>query len=451
LELNSNASITFMPYQIKWLKNDARSKIWEKSRRIGATYVQSYEDVLDCIKGNVPAVWFSSADLTAAREYIDNCLKWAKGFQAAAEDLGEQIIDLDKGVKAYCIRFDNDTRIHALSSNPSQFRSKGGKVVLDEFAYHDNAEAMWAAARPCITWGFPLRILSTHNGKGCRYYKFIDQIKRQKLNWSLQTTSIVDAVNDGLADKIMRKPLTEAERKQWLEDEEASVGDRDTWMQEYLCIAVDETTAFLTYDMIEKCERPELLLPLDQIRNSLYIGMDVARKKNLSVIWGIEHIPPIKVTRFVIPMTNAKFAHQRETLYSFLEHPNMRRACIDSTGIGNQLAEEAQDRYGKYRVEGVWFTNAIKEEMGHRFFTAMEDVSFLIPNQFEIRESFHSVRKIIQGNNVRLDADEDKKTGDHGDFFWSAVLANNAITDVIGSPDILTGHSREAEEVCDGY
>ena len=169
----------FLPYQERWLNDKSKIKIWEKSRRIGATYVQSYEDVRDCVNKTVPAVWFSSADESAAKEYIDYCEQWVKLFHITAKRLGEVIIDNDKDIKAFVIQFSNGTKIHALSSNPKGFRSKGGKVVLDEFAFHNNPEELWKAARPCITWGFPLRILSTHNGQNCLYYKFIDQVQKE--------------------------------------------------------------------------------------------------------------------------------------------------------------------------------------------------------------------------------------------------------------------------------
>ena len=129
-----NKTSFFLPYQVRWLNDKSKVKIWEKSRRIGATYVQSYEDVRDCVKRTVPAVWFSSADESAAREYIDYCEKWVKLFNVAAKHLGEVVLDKDKDIKAFVIEFANGTKIHALSSNPKGFRSKGGKVVLDEFA-----------------------------------------------------------------------------------------------------------------------------------------------------------------------------------------------------------------------------------------------------------------------------------------------------------------------------
>jgi phage FluMu gp28-like protein len=416
------------------------------------TYVQSYEDVLDCVSSVVPAVWFSSADLTAAKEYIGYCSQWARALNIAAQDMGEEIIDEKKGVKAYTLEFQNGTKIHALSSNPSQFRSKGGKVVLDEYAFHDDDKALWAAARPCITWGFPLRILSTHNGKSCQYFKFVDKCKKGTLNWSLHSTDIFLAVKEGLADKITKRTLTDAERTQWVQEEHDNCGDENAWQQEYCCNPVDESTAFMTYDMIEGVEREDILLPLDEIVNPLYIGMDIARKGHLSVIWGLESFGGVKWTRFIKTMHNTKFALQREILYSYLEHPKFRRACLDSTGIGMQLSEEAQDKFGKFRVEQVTFTNTVKEDIAHSLYIAVEDKSILIPNQFEIRESFHSVRKITTAaNNVRLDADEDKKSGSHADEFWAACLANHAVSEEKGPIRVTTRRSRKAKAMVDAF
>lgn len=76
----------FLPYQIRWLNDNSKIKIWEKSRRIGATYVQSFEDVQDCLNKKVPAVWFSSADESAAKEYIDYCEMWVRYFHAIAKN-----------------------------------------------------------------------------------------------------------------------------------------------------------------------------------------------------------------------------------------------------------------------------------------------------------------------------------------------------------------------------
>jgi hypothetical protein len=35
----------FLPYQVAWIADDSHFKLWDKSRRIGATYAESYRAV----------------------------------------------------------------------------------------------------------------------------------------------------------------------------------------------------------------------------------------------------------------------------------------------------------------------------------------------------------------------------------------------------------------------
>jgi phage FluMu gp28-like protein len=413
----------FLPYQQQWLNDNSKIKIWEKSRRVGATYVQSYEDVLDCVAKNVPSVWFSSADESAAREYIDYCKKWIQIFHLTAKDLGEVVIDSDKDIKALVIEFSNGTKIHALSSNPNAFRSKGGKVILDEFAHHKNPFLMWRAAKPCITWGFPLRILSTHNGQNSLFFRFIAQILKGLLSWSLHTTPIQLAVSEGLVDKIFDRKTTPAEREEWIEEQRRDCFDDYTWQQEYCCIAVDEACAFLPYELISTCETDNILKPLNEIKGGLYVGMDIGRRNDLSVIWCVEVFEKSKYTRLVKIMEKTPFHIQYEILENILKHPNLRRCCIDSTGLGMQLAETAQKQFGKYRVEPITFTNKSKEEMAYNLRINFEDKSIFIPPDHEIREDLHSIRRVVTAsNNIRFDAEHSEASG-HADRFWALALA----------------------------
>ena len=85
----------FLPYQVAWLRDRSRLKISEKSRRVGMTYTQSYEDVRDAARANgAMDVWFSSSDITAAREYIRYCAQWARILDLGARDLGETALGL---------------------------------------------------------------------------------------------------------------------------------------------------------------------------------------------------------------------------------------------------------------------------------------------------------------------------------------------------------------------
>lgn len=421
-----NTSKYFLPYQIKWLQDTSQIKLWEKSRRIGATYVQAFEDVLDCISGNVPAVWFSSADESAAKEYIMYCAQWAKLFDKGAKDLGEQVLPDNTAIKTFVIEFSNGRRITGLSSNPKAFRSKGGKVVLDEFAFHNDAVALWKAAKPVITWGYPLRILSTHHGKQTLFFKFVESIKSGKLNWSLHTTTIYDAVEQGLVDKILKRKTTKEERDAWLKEQEENSFDRTTWLEEYCCTPVDEATAFLSYEQIFTIERENILAGPSSLNDpniNLYVGVDIGRKKDLTVIWILEEVEKFLFTRKVIELERTPFKSQKEILFSYLSLQGFRRACIDATGLGMQLAEEAQDRFGRYRVEPITFTGKIKEELAYNLLRLVEDRQVYIPPDKNIREDLHSVRKITTAsNNIRFDVQQSEVSG-HADRFWALALA----------------------------
>jgi len=442
----------FLPYQIDWINDDSKIKISEKSRRIGMTYAQSYEDVRDCVLKTVPAVWFTSADESAAKEYILYCKQWAIIFNVVAEDLGEMVIDENKDIKALVIQLKNGTRIHALSSNPSGFRSKGGKVVIDEFAFHRDQKALWKAARPCITWGFPLRIISTHQGQNCLYFKFVNDVKKGKLKWPLHTTTIYEAVAQGLADKIVGRKLTDEERQAWIEEEKANCGDDVTWDEEYCCIAVDESTAFLTYDLIESCELDAIEKSLEEITGDLYVGFDVARKKDLSVISLNERLGEVNYIRQLIILEKTKFKHQKEVLYKILQHKKFRRACIDSTGLGMQIAEEAQDDFGKYRVEPVSFTGPVKEELAYGLLRNFQDKNTRIPDNKDLREDLHSIKKTTtKAGNVRFDVEANSTDG-HADRFWSLALAVHAAGNVANAPTIIvTRGRRKSYDILRGY
>jgi phage FluMu gp28-like protein len=415
----------------------------------------------------VPSVWFSSADLSAAAEYIDYCKKWSELFNYAAKEVGNEIIAKET---VYFLTYANGTKITALSSNPKAFRSKGGKVVLDEFAFHENAHQMWKAARPTITWGFPLRILSTHNGQSCKYYEFIQDVKAGKLPWSLHVMNIFRAVQEGLVDKIYKRPTTEAERQEWLDNEKASCGDEQTWLQEFCCIPVDESTAFITYDLIKACEDDncgvilratstpdEIMQPLELLLNSMqgqfFFGVDIGREKDLSVIWVLQKEGSHKFTRILVELAKMPYSEQKYVIDTMMKKLNPYRTCFDATGIGDNLAEDFQRAYGQYRVEKVKFTGPVKEAMATDFKLEFEDRKIIIPYDELLRNDLHSIRKVTtSAGNVRFDVARNQKES-HADRFWAGALANHAITKDPGPvvDSVTSRGKRQSDELTRGF
>ena len=93
-----------------------------------------------------------------------------------------------------------------------------------------------------------------------------------------------------MVDKIYGRQTTQEERQAWLDEQCRDCFDDYTWFQEYCCIATDEACAFLPYDLISTCESTDVLKSLDEIKGDLYVGIDIGRRKDLTVIWCIERI-----------------------------------------------------------------------------------------------------------------------------------------------------------------
>lgn len=418
----------FLPYQQRWLADESLFMVWEKSRRIGATYGMAYGDVRGVIKVPKWPVWFSSADESAAKEYIEYCERWAQVFDVVAKNLGDVLLDGKDNITALTLEFPKfGGRIHALRSNPRGFRSKGGRVRLDEFAFHDDQKRLWAAARPVVTWGGDLKILSTHNGKQCLYYRMLDDAKTGKNKLHAHYTDIFTAVREGLADKIAGRPLSEAERAAWIEEQRLSCIDEETWQQEFCCVAIDEATAFLTYELIEACESSQAGIPAYYLRRDVYAGMDIGRRRDLTVIWVLERIGDVYWTREVVTMKGAKFAAQEAEVTRILtDYPTLRRLCIDQTGMGEKFVEDVQATHGSGRIEGVLLTSAVKQELAFGLKRRLEDKLMRLPKEAAVRDDFHSVRKVTTvAGNVRFDAERTDQG--HADRFFAAALAVHAI------------------------
>lgn len=234
----------WFPYQKEWLNDKSVVKIWEKSRRIGATFVQSYEDFMDITQGVYKNVWFSSTDEDAGKEYLDYVEKWVKLYQAKAKLLGSVVIDKDSDVKATVIEFSNNGRINVLSSNPKNFRGKGGKVILDEFALHEDQAELWAAAAPCIIHGGAIRVMSTHWDKKCMFWNLIHHMPQVEA--SKHRTSIYDAVRQGLHKRLLDLGKTYKEEKQYLDWLRYTIAlTDDKWEREFLLNPVQNTEALV--------------------------------------------------------------------------------------------------------------------------------------------------------------------------------------------------------------
>ena len=439
---------------MKWILDDNPYKDWEKSRRIGATYAESYRQVR--IRNKIDYkrdYWFSSADESAAYEFAQYCRLWCELTQAIQVKFFQQNLEDDRGYQYtnYVTEFPNGSRINCMSSNPRRFRSKGGDVGLDEFAWHDNPDEMLDAAMPVTTWGYSISILSTHNGDGSEFYNItktakqvqqgqLDPKKDNVLPWSHHHTPITVAVDQGLAEKIYKLDRIDPEaRERFLRECRARCRNEDAWNQEYMCIPSAAASTLIPYDLYQGCEVTDCLQPLvphTEARRQYYLGGDIGRKKHLTVFWIWENVADLLICRKIIRLHKTPYAAQLQVASDLLANQNILRACLDATGIGDMLAESLQDRFGAYRVEKVNFTANVKEHLASLMLQGFEDKLLRVPADRVVREDFHSVRKTVTAaGNIRYDAAQTEEG--HADHFWAGALGKEAATTAVKPECIL--------------
>jgi phage FluMu gp28-like protein len=396
------------PYQRKWVKDQSRAKLWVAARQIGKSFAVAAEAV--GLAGQSKCdILLGSTSLRQSREMQQKVQGVVTILESRA---GRRLMDRQTAEEVRIA--ETGSRIISLPANPATVRGFSGHVFLDEFAWQRDSQKIWEALYPSTTLGFCVRITSTPQGQSNMFHALF-----KKRAMSIHITTIYDAVAQGLpVDPVVLRE---------------NILDPDSWAQEYECQFLDEATAFLTYEMISDVEvDPEDTLwppSLFQVRPSsssnpiYYIGVDIGRKRDLTVIWILELVGDVLWTREVIILERAAFSVQRDALFARL--PYATRACIDSTGLGMQLAEECQERFGRHRVEDVSFTAAVKEDMAVSLRLRIEERRIRIPSDRAVREDLHSVKKIAtSAGHFRYDAE--RNDAGHADRFWALALACHA-------------------------
>jgi Mu-like prophage FluMu protein gp28 len=439
-----------LPFQQRWVTDNSRLKLCVKSRQIGLSWCTAYRLVRQQLSRDARLdAWVSSRDETQALLFLEDAKRFANVFNEAAADQGQNVVD-DQGHTAYTLRFANGLRIHSMSSNADAQAGKRGSRVLDEFALHPDPRKLYTISYPGILWGGSLEIFSSHRGSANYFNELIREIKERgnPKKFSFHRVTLEDALSEGFLFKLQSKLPPDDERLAMDETDyfnfiRAGCADEESFLQEFMCQPADDNTAFLPYDLISSCEYREgenWQSDLLDTKNPLYVGVDIGREHDLTVIWLIEQIAGINFTRRVIEMTKQTFDAQEHALYSLLELPSVRRCCIDQSGLGRQFAERAIKKFGVYKIEGISFTTSTKEELAFPVRVAFEDRTIKVPFSNAVRADLRGVRKEVTGSGHIRFAGERNRYG-HCDRFWALALALHAakkpLTGAITDPKVI--------------
>jgi phage FluMu gp28-like protein len=451
-----------LPYQKRWIDDTADVKVWEKSRRIGASYVEALASVLEAAQSKEAggqSSYYLSYSKEMTQQFARDCAFWAKHINAAASEVEEVAIkDEDKDITVYRVRFASGYEIWCLPSVARSLRSKQGRVIIDEAAFVEDLGELLKAAMALLMWGGCVRILSTHNGDDNPFNELIKEIREGKKSYSLHTTTIDDALNEGLYGRICqvkKQPWSPELEAAWKQGLLADYGDAAD--EELFCVPVRAGTRYFPAALLEAASDPsakvirkacddsftfekkekrvkefetwlkrEVRDILKGKTNPVYLGEDFARSGDLTCVFLDEMLPSGEILTFcVIELRNVPFDQQWQTiLYVMNTLPDFAGGAFDSRGNGQMIAEYAAQEWPGYvhqvMISAAWYAENFPKLKG-----PLEDGVTNIPDDVFIREDFRVVG--LKGGVPRvLERSGGPRERRHGDGAIAKLMATFA-------------------------
>jgi phage FluMu gp28-like protein len=386
------------------------------SRQVGKSFTKSLRRLLRGLERRRNQILLSAGE-RQSHELMLKVRQHCRALNLAASFQGDSLLAGTR-FRRLSVELPGGVRIIGLPAHPETIRGFTGDVFLDEFAMHRDDRAIWAAVFPTVLRdGGELDVASTPKGR----HNLFSELKDNPA-FAHSTVTLADAVAAGLkadVDEIRR-----------------SMNDDELFRQEFGCEFLDESSALLTYEQLSRIEDPALdktfdMAGLSAAAGPLFVGVDIGRCRDLTVIWVLEFSGGVLVTRGVRESLGEPFARQSAALAELLRLRTVRRCCIDAGGLGMPLAEAARDAFGPTRVEAVTFTAAVKDALATALRLKVEDGGIRIPVDEAIRNDWHSVRRSVTVVGAARYA-ADRGPGGHADRFWAACLAVRAASGAAG-------------------
>ena len=460
-----------LPYQRRWIEDPSEWKIAEKSRRTGLTWAEAADAVLEAAKapsagGCNHSYVGSGKDM--AREFIDGAAMWAKHFDFAASDVGEEVLeDGDRQITVFRIDFASEFHIQALSSNPSNLRGRKGNATIDEAAFQPDLAEVVKAAAALTMWGGRVRVISTHNGEDSEFNSQLQDARAGRSDWSVHRIPLDDACEQGLYRRICEiagRPWSQVAEDAWKAGLRRNAGSPDAAAEEYDCVPARGGGAYLSRALVESCmhdapvlrfagsagfnamaehlreaevrdwcerELKPLIAGLDGSRQHV-LGEDFGRTADLTVLAPMEIGEPLqRRVPFLVELRDVPFRNQEQILFYICDRlPRLLALKLDARGNGQYLAEQAGYRYGQ-RSEAVMPTQAWYLEHMPPLKAAFEDGQILIPRHDDVVSDLRAVR-MVKGIPKVPDVRTGEERDRHGDAAIALCMAHAASRAEVG-------------------
>ena len=457
----ASALVLFRKYQerVFW-DHETKTLIIHWSRQIGKSYTLAGWAVDRLLRKPGRLVTVLSNSRANGLEFVLKCQEVCRKLGQAIEVESnhaalDQRTDLSEDMKYDMMRGEiritvggETGRILVLAANPRTARGFSGDLILDEFAFHENSAAIWEAAEPIISSNpdFLCRIASTGNGKRNMFYQLISE--KRIPYYRVRRSDAYAAGEIKIYSAVTGKEITPEQAR-------AEASDKRAYDQNYECKFNDENTVLLTQELINAAQREGIAIERQHWSDAtiarlatrtigdLYLGQDVARRRDFSVLTVIEKIGDAYRVVAMLRMEDMRLPAQQAELEKICLLPKLRGGAIDMTGLGLGLVEYAQEESWGHKIQGVDFsttepvsprlksegrkspTARVTELMATELLGVFEDRRIEIPQDPELRDDLRKPEKITSpGGRVSIAATRDE--AGHADHFWSIALAIRA-------------------------
>lgn len=425
--------IRFEVFQRSFLDTQERYRCIEKSRQVGYSWVFGCETLGRAHLRETYTGVFVSYNLADSKEKITYVAQMHE--ELPLEYQKKKVIDskLELGF----VSNGASKRVSRIISNPSRApRGKKGDIYLDELAHYKNDREVYKGSTALILRSKgQLTVCSTPLGRRGIFWEIARQevrpyasYWRQKVPWwlcSFFCTDIREAAQ--LAPKMTTRERVARWGTKDIKDQFGSLPLED-FQQEFEVLYIDEATSFFPYELILPCCDEELTVAEDatdvKLENvgRLVAGFDVGRKRDLSELAVFEEDGKGRfIERLSMTFERASFEQQETALRRVLNLLPIARLSIDSTGLGNHLAENLSRDYPNVVPEV--FTSNLKEIWATDFKILLQQRKIVLPHQRDLIAQIHSIKRAITGGGRVVFESEGENMKGHADKFWARALA----------------------------
>ena len=456
-------------WQDAYIRSMARFIAIVKSRRVGYSFICSLKALIKAMDPD--RVGYTHQFVSYNEEDALEKINYAKQFYDSIPDCDakKKLITDNKSQLVFQDKNGiTQSRLISIPCRPP--RGKGGSIALDEFAIYSAKmqKLIYDAALPVISRGGCIEVGSSPLGKIGNFYDILtDKEKYDYERYNIPWWFCRDLCTDVPTAVKVAPDLSTVERVETFGTKTIKLifknTDIDTFRQEYECEFVDEAESYITLDLIyantpgkresdidlslcEKMSDEEYWeynrgIDFQQYKDldtailnydpkchgdTLFLGFDVGRHHDRSVLFLIGHMPDGKKRDFArIELKSATYEAQKELIIKAYRELPIFRGRIDRTGIGDNIFEDVHKKLGD-RIEGVQFTQESKQIMAIDVKRGLEQREFLLANDKDFHTQIHSIKRTSNGGKYfSFDADRNEKG--HADSFWAWALANMAV------------------------